>query len=87
MTPDELKACFKQFSLSLMRLKRTLHDDRVRRTIANQLPRSGTFKAANYRAACLAKSPADFASKVGTTVEESDDPAFWIELHPARQTS
>ena len=36
--------------------------------------------AANYRAACLAKSPADFASKVGTAAEEADESALWMEL-------
>jgi four helix bundle protein len=62
MTPDELKTRCKQFSLRVMRLVRSLPEDRVSRTIANQLVRSGTSVAANYRAACLAKSPADFAS-------------------------
>jgi four helix bundle protein len=80
MTPDELKARCKQFSLRVMRLVRALPEDRISRTIANQLVRSGTSVAANYRAACLAKSPADFASKVGTAVEEADESALWMEL-------
>jgi four helix bundle protein len=80
MTPEEPKARCKQFSLRLMRLVRALPDDRVSRTIANQLVRSGTPVAANYRAASLAKSPADFASEVGTAVEESDESALWMDL-------
>ncbi|MGJ8643639.1 MAG: four helix bundle protein [Luteolibacter sp.] len=80
MTPEELKTRCKQFSLRVMRLVRSLPEDRVSRTIANQLVRSGTSVSANYRAACLAKSPADFASKVGTAVEESDESALWMEL-------
>ena len=80
MTPEELKARCKQFSLRVMRLVRALPDDRVSRTIANQLVRSGTSVSANYRAACLAKSPADFAHKVGIAVEESDESALWMEL-------
>jgi four helix bundle protein len=36
--------------------------------------------AANYRAACRSKSPADFISKMGTVVEETDETLFWLEL-------
>ncbi len=80
MNPEELKARCKQFSLRVIRLVRALPDDRVSRPIANQLIRSGTSVAANYRAACLAKSPADFTSKIGTAVEEADESALWMEL-------
>ena len=80
MTPDELKSRCKQFSLRVIRLVRALPDDRVSRPIANQLIRCGTSVTANYRAACLAKSRADFVSKVGTAVEEADESALWMEL-------
>jgi four helix bundle protein len=80
MTPDELKARCKQFSLRVIHLVRALPDDKVGRTIANQLIRSGTSVTANYRAACLAKSRADFASKAGTAAEEADESALWMEL-------
>lgn len=80
MTPEELKARCKQFSLRVIRLVRALPDDKVGRPIANQLIRSGTSVAANYRAACLAKSRADFASKTGTAAEEADESALWLEL-------
>jgi four helix bundle protein len=36
--------------------------------------------AANYRAACRAKSRADFISKMGTVEEETDEYLFWMEL-------
>ncbi len=35
---------------------------------------------ANYRAACRAKSRADFISKMGTVEEESDETLYWMEL-------
>jgi four helix bundle protein len=35
---------------------------------------------ANYRAACRAKSPADFISKMGIVEEESDESIYWMEL-------
>ena len=50
------------------------------RSIAGQLCRSGTSVAANYRAACRAKSRADFISKLGTVEEEADETIFWMEL-------
>jgi four helix bundle protein len=36
--------------------------------------------AANYRAACLSKSRADFISKLATVVEEADESVYWLEL-------
>jgi len=80
MNPEELKTRCKQFSLRVIHLVRSLPDDKVGRPIANQLIRSGTSVAANYRAACLAKSRADFVSKVGTAAEEADESALWMEL-------
>jgi len=45
-----------------------------------QLIRSGTSVAANYRAACLARSKAEFIAKLGVVEEEADESAFWLEL-------
>ena len=36
--------------------------------------------AANYRAACRAKSTADFISKLAIVEEEADETLFWLEL-------
>jgi four helix bundle protein len=36
--------------------------------------------AANYRAACRARSSAEFAAKLGTVLEEADESALWMEL-------
>ena len=35
---------------------------------------------ANYRAACRARSRAEFIAKLGTVLEESDESLFWLEL-------
>ncbi|MDD4740820.1 MAG: four helix bundle protein [Bacteroidales bacterium] len=35
---------------------------------------------ANYRAACRAKSDADFIYKLKVVEEESDETHFWLEL-------
>jgi four helix bundle protein len=44
------------------------------------LLRCGTSVGANYRAACRARSPAEFCSKLGIVEEEADESIYWIEL-------
>lgn len=48
--------------------------------IKNQLIKSATSTAANYRATCRAKSKADFIAKLGIVHEEADETLFWLEL-------
>jgi four helix bundle protein len=50
------------------------------RVLGRQVLRSGTSVAANYRAACRARSKAEFAAKLGVAVEEADETIFWLEL-------
>lgn len=70
----------KKYALRVIRLAQSLPDDKVSRVISNQLLRSGTSVGANYRAACRAKSPADFCSKMTTVEEETDESMYWMEL-------
>ena len=70
----------KQFALRVMNLVDALPRTVQGRAIANQLMRSGTSVAANYRAACRARSKPEFISKLGTVEEEADESAFWLEL-------
>ena len=35
---------------------------------------------ANYRAACRARSRAEFIAKIGIALEEADESVFWLEL-------
>jgi four helix bundle protein len=37
------------------------------------------LETTTYRAACRAKWRADFVSKLGTTVEETDETLLWLE--------
>ena len=50
------------------------------RIIGKQLIRSSTSSAANYRAACRARSKAEFFAKMSIVVEEADETVFWLEL-------
>jgi len=80
MNSDELKARTKQFALRVMKLVGALPRTVVGRAIGGQLVRSGTSVGANYRAACRARSKAEFAAKLGTVAEEADETCFWLEL-------
>ena len=80
MDSEELKNRTKQFALRVIRLVKALPKSIHGRTIANQLIRSGTSVAANYRAVCRDRSKAEFVSKLGIVIEEADESAFWIEL-------
>lgn len=48
--------------------------------IGRQLLRSATSVGANYRAACRARSTAEFVAKLGIVEEEADESIFWMEL-------
>jgi len=77
---EELKKRTKQFALQAIRLVEALPRTRAAEVIGNQLLRSATSVAANYRAACRARSQADFIHKLGLVEEEADESLFWLEL-------
>lgn len=80
MTQDELKKRTKNFALRIINFVETFPNSFLGRHVGGQLIRSGTSVAANYRAACRAKSKADFIAKMGIVEEEADESAFWIEF-------
>jgi four helix bundle protein len=57
------------------------------RIIAEQLVRSATSTAANYRAAQRARSRAEFSSKMCIVLEEADESKFWLERIERKQLS
>jgi len=80
MSNENLKERTKQFALAIMRLVEGLPPSRICQLLGGQLVRASSSVGANYRAACRAKSPADFISKLGTVEEEADESAYWLEL-------
>src|SRR5258707_13205761 len=50
------------------------------KVIANQILRSATSVASGYRAACRARSKADWIDKIGRILEETDESLLWLEL-------
>jgi four helix bundle protein len=80
MTSDQLKNRTKKFALAIIKLTNELPGNRVGWTFTDQIVRSSTSVAANYRAACRAKSDRDFISKLETVAEEADETMFWLEM-------
>jgi four helix bundle protein len=80
MTERELLERTKQFALRIFKLFGALPQTIQGRAVAAQLIRSGTSVAANYRAACRARSKPEFVANLGVVEEEADESAFWLEL-------
>lgn len=80
MTPEEMKARTRAFALRIIKLVESLPQTPTAKVLGGQLLRCGTSVGANYRAACRAKSTADFISKLGIVEEEADESIYWIEL-------
>jgi len=80
MTPKELQDRTKRFAVNAIILCRELPPTLDGRRVGQQLIDSATSVAANYRAACRARSRAEFISKLGTVLEEADESLFWLEL-------
>lgn len=76
----ELQIRTKKFALDIIKLVANLPNNRVGWTFTDQIVRSSTSVAANYRAVCRAKSDRDFISKMGTVLEEADETLFWLEM-------
>jgi len=80
MTQQEMKERTKEFAKGILALVDALPHCVSARVIANQLGRSGTSVAANYRAACRARSKAEFIARLGVVLEEPDESELWLEL-------
>ncbi len=80
MTKSELLQRTKSYALRVIRVVQALPRTDVARILGNQLLRAGTSVGANYRAACRARSGADFVNKLKTVEEEGDESVSWMEL-------
>ncbi|MCR8560542.1 four helix bundle protein [Mucilaginibacter sp. BJC16-A38] len=88
MTEDNQKVDFaemmrnrtKKFVVDNIKFYRTLPKTEEAKIIGRQLLRSSSSVGANYRAACRARSKAEFHSKLSIVVEEADESVFWMEI-------
>jgi len=87
MTEKELKARTRKFAVAVLSLVDELPTRRSANIIGNQLGRSASSVASNYRAACRASSHAEFISKIGIVEEEADESEFWLDILPDTKNS
>jgi len=80
MSDPDLKKRTKAFAIRILKLVDALPKTTAGRALSSQIVRSGTSIGANYRAACRAKSTADFIAKMAIVEEEADETLFWLEL-------
>jgi four helix bundle protein len=80
MTEKELKQRTRKFAVEILNLVDKLPNRRSANIIANQLGRSASSIASNYRAACRSRSHAEFISKIGVVEEEADESIFWLDI-------
>ena len=80
MNQRDFKLRTRQFALRAIKLVEALPRGRSADVIARQLLRCATSVGANYRAACRARSTAEFLSKMGIVEEEADECVYWLEL-------
>jgi len=85
MDAEELKKQTQQFAIAIIFLVQNFPNQSAARIIGNQLLRCGTSVGANYRAACRARSGADFVAKLKIVEEECDEVIYWLELLLAMQ--
>ncbi len=78
-SPD-LRVRTREFALRVVRLVDALPNGRAADMIGKQILRSATSVGANYRAACRARSTAEFLAKMGIVEEEADETAYWLDL-------
>jgi four helix bundle protein len=80
MTEKELKLRTRRFAIDILNFVDKLPNRRSGNIIGNQLGRSASSVASNYRAACRARSHAEFISKIGIVEEEADESTFWLDI-------
>ena len=78
---EDLRARTKEFAAAIIDLFVSLDRQRDEvRVVGNQMLRSGTSVAAQYREASRARSPEEFISKIDCCAQETDETQLWLEL-------
>ena len=77
---EQIQDRTKKMALEIIKLSEHLPNKSVGWTFSNQIIRSATSVAANYRAVCRARSDKEFIAKMGIVIEEADETLFWLEM-------
>jgi four helix bundle protein len=70
----------KAFAVEIIHLYATLSKEAPVQVCGQQMLRSGTSIAANFREAYRARSRAEFISKLEQCLQEADETQLWLEL-------
>ena len=79
-TTIELLARTQKFAAAAVRFCDQLPKDAASQRIVLQLVDSSGATDSNYRAACRARSKAEFIAKLGVVIEEADESKGWLQL-------
>ncbi|RLD31546.1 MAG: four helix bundle protein, partial [Bacteroidetes bacterium] len=77
---EELKKRTKKLAVDIIRFCNSLRKCEATSVITYQIIKSSSSTGANYRAACRARSKAEFYSKICIVVEEADETEYWLEI-------
>jgi four helix bundle protein len=80
MTREQFQRRTRDFALAVIRVVNRLPPAGTSGRIGGQLVNAAGSVAANYRAACRARSRAEFIAKLGIVEEEADEAALWLDL-------
>jgi four helix bundle protein len=80
MNSKELKERTKGFAVQIIKFVDGIKQTTSTFVLSKQIIRSATSIGANYRAACGARSNAEFIAKLQVVREESDETLYWLEL-------
>jgi four helix bundle protein len=68
------------FALEIIRLYKTLTNDKKEFVLSKQILRSGTAIGANVEEALAASSKADFMNKLNIAAKENRETGYWLRL-------
>lgn len=77
---EALKRRTAEFARRVIALSETVPPTQAGLRLRGQLIDAATSVAGNYRAACRARSRAEFTAKIGVVAEEADECVGWLEL-------
>jgi four helix bundle protein len=80
MTPNELRERITAWAVDVGRMVSPLFRSNETAYRASQLKRASDSTAANYRAACIARSHKEFLAKLSIALEEADEAVGWLEM-------
>jgi four helix bundle protein len=80
MTKEDIQKLTKGLNIKIVALCESFPPNAAGFEIAKQIIRSSGSVGANYRAACRAKSRADFIYKLEIVIEEADETQYWLEV-------